>query len=75
MDPIKLVVFDIAGTIIEDHGEVVRAFSSALAINGIPYTEEEIKCWKGASKRQVIRHFAERQCPKQPLEGAYRDNL
>ena len=27
MSGIKLVVFDIAGTIIEDHGEVIRAFA------------------------------------------------
>lgn len=59
MPSIKLVVFDIAGTIIEDHGEVVSAFACALQKNGIPFTPEELKRWKGASKRQVIRHFVE----------------
>lgn len=59
MLPIKLVVFDIAGTIIEDRGEVVRAFACALEKNGIPFTAEELKKWKGASKREVIRHFLE----------------
>ena len=29
MSGIKLVVFDIAGTIIEDHGEILRAFRTA----------------------------------------------
>jgi phosphoglycolate phosphatase len=57
MAPIKLVVFDIAGTIVEDHGEVVSAFSTALRTNGIPFTADELKRWKGASKREVIRHF------------------
>src|SRR5215470_2739401 len=57
MSGIKLVVFDIAGTIIEDHGEVVRAFAKALMENGIPFAEDELKKWKGASKREVIRHF------------------
>lgn len=57
MAPIKLVVFDIAGTIIEDHGEVVSAFSTALRKNGIPFIADELKRWKGASKREVIRHF------------------
>src|SRR5215469_1104307 len=58
MSRIKLVVFDIAGTIIEDHGEVVHAFAKALAENGIPFVESELLRWKGASKREVIRHFA-----------------
>jgi phosphonatase-like hydrolase len=57
MPSIRLVIFDIAGTIIEDHGEVVRAFSSALQKNAIPFTADELKRWKGASKREVIRHF------------------
>ena len=61
MPAIKLVVFDIAGTIIEDHGEVLRAFSLALDKSGIPFTEDELKERKGASKREVIRHFVERQ--------------
>jgi phosphonatase-like hydrolase len=54
---VKLVVFDIAGTIIEDHGEVVQAFAKSLMANGIPFVEDELKRWKGASKREVIRHF------------------
>jgi phosphonatase-like hydrolase len=61
MPAIKLVVFDIAGTIIEDHGEVLRAFSLALKTSGVPFTEDELKERKGASKREVIRHFVERQ--------------
>jgi phosphonatase-like hydrolase len=59
MSAIKLVIFDIAGTIIEDHGEVVSAFSSALEKNGIPFSKEELNQRMGASKREVIRHFAE----------------
>jgi phosphonatase-like hydrolase len=57
MSRIRLVVFDIAGTIIEDRGEIVRAFAKALIENGIPFVEDELKRWKGASKREVIRHF------------------
>jgi phosphonatase-like hydrolase len=63
MPPLKLVIFDIAGTIIQDDGEVVNAFSSALRQNGIPFTEDELKQWKGASKREVIQHFAARHEP------------
>jgi phosphonatase-like hydrolase len=61
MDAIKLVIFDIAGTIIEDHGEVLRAFANALDQHGIPYTDAELREWKGASKQEVIRHFVRRQ--------------
>jgi len=57
MPSIKLVIVDSAGTIIEDHGEVVSAFAVALQKNGIPFTQEELKAWKGTSKREVIRHF------------------
>ncbi len=76
MPRIKLVVFDIAGTIIEDHGEVIRAFAKALTENGIPFVEDELKKWKGASKREVIRHFARQIYPKedvnQKVETSYR---
>lgn len=61
MEPIRLVVFDIAGTIIEDHGEVLDAFRQALEGNEIAFTEAELREWKGASKREVIRHFVKRQ--------------
>ncbi len=61
MNPIKLVIFDIAGTIIEDHGEVLSSFELALKKNGISAEENELREWKGASKREVIRYFVERQ--------------
>ncbi len=63
MPHIKLVIFDIAGTIIQDHGEVVSAFSAALRKNGILFTQDELMRWKGASKREVIRHFVEQLGP------------
>ena len=61
MRPIKLVIFDIAGTIVEDRGEVLGAFTSALKKHHVPFTESELREWKGAAKREVIRHFVERQ--------------
>jgi len=61
MPKISLVVFDIAGTIIEDHGEVVEAFRIALRDNGINVPDEVLVERKGASKREVIRHFIEEQ--------------
>ena len=61
MKPIKLIVFDVAGTIMEDHGEVMRSFRAALEMHEIDFEEAELQEWKGATKRDVIRHFVERQ--------------
>jgi|SRR5215469_10822 len=76
MASIKLVVFDIAGTIVEDHGDVVRAFAAALEKHRIPFTHSELEEWKGAAKREVIRHFVERQSSSaetQLVEAVYSD--
>jgi phosphonatase-like hydrolase len=61
MHSLRLVVFDIAGTIVEDRGEVLLAFAGALSRHGVRCTEDELKEWKGASKKEVIRHFVKRQ--------------
>jgi phosphonatase-like hydrolase len=61
MHSLRLVVFDIAGTIVEDRGEVLHAFGKSLDRHGFRYTHDELKEWKGASKREVIRHFVEAQ--------------
>lgn len=55
---IELIVFDIAGTLIEDHDEVTSAFHAAFQKNGIAVTREELRECKGAAKREVIRRFA-----------------
>lgn len=61
MPDIRLVIFDIAGTLIEDHDEVTDSFLLALRNQGIAASEAEIKEWKGSSKREVIGHFVSRQ--------------
>jgi phosphonatase-like hydrolase len=58
---IKLVVLDIGGTLIQDHGEVPTAMMNALSKRNIPATAAEIADWRGASKRGMIRHFVERK--------------
>ena len=65
MNKVRLVIFDIGGTIIEDHGEVVASFSAALAASGLPASGPEIKELKGSSKRDVIRKFVERKWGKE----------
>jgi phosphonatase-like hydrolase len=62
-DHIALVVFDMAGTTIEDAGQVPEAFTKVLSGHGIAITESELNALRGASKRDAIRHFASQQNP------------
>lgn len=72
MAPIQLVIFDIAGTIVEDRGEVLGCFAKALEKNGITVAPDDLREWKGASKREVIRHFVERQVGGQAVDLSQR---
>ena len=58
---IKLIVFDVGGTIIEDRGDVPALLRQSLSHHGVDSTPAEIAKWRGASKREVIRHFVEQQ--------------
>jgi phosphonatase-like hydrolase len=69
-DNIKLVIFDLAGTTIEDAGQVPEAFSSVLRAHGIEATDEAIRAVRGASKRQAIRRFVEHQFPGEETQVA-----
>ncbi len=57
---IRLVIFDIAGTIIHDRGEVSRAFVEAIHRYGFRISDDDVLEWKGAGKRAVIRHLLEK---------------
>src|SRR5262249_25721698 len=59
--PIRLVVLDIGGTLIEDRGNVPEVPRRSLANHGIDSTPEEIGRWRGASKREMIRYFVDKQ--------------
>jgi hypothetical protein len=61
--PIRLIVLDVGGTIIEDRGDVPALLRSALAHHGIEVTPAEIGQWRGASKREVVRRFVEQKAP------------
>jgi phosphonatase-like hydrolase len=61
--PIRLVILDVGGTIIEDRGDIPQELRSALSHHGIDSTPEEISRWRGASKREMVRHFVDRQSP------------
>src|SRR5579872_2618782 len=55
---LRLIVLDVGGTVIQDHGDVPEALQSAFAKRGITVSPDEIAKWRGASKREVVRHFA-----------------
>lgn len=50
----QLVIFDMAGTTVEDRGEVPAAFTAALADHQINVTPAQVNAVRGASKRQAI---------------------
>jgi phosphonatase-like hydrolase len=80
---IRLVVLDVGGTIIEDRGDVPEVLRSVLAGHGIAASPAEIGQLRGASKREIVRHFVDRQSPaeadREKLAGAiyqeFRDQL
>jgi phosphonatase-like hydrolase len=51
---LELVIFDLAGTTVEDHGQVPEAFTAALAEQGIEVTPDQVKNVRGSSKRQAL---------------------
>jgi phosphonatase-like hydrolase len=55
MSPPALVIFDMAGTTIEDRGQVAAAFASTLGANGLTLSPDEILRVRGSSKRHAIR--------------------
>lgn len=57
MRELDLVIFDLAGTTVEDRGEVPDSLIAALAEHGIEVTREQVSGVRGASKRQAVLHF------------------
>ena len=55
---LRLIVLDTGGTIIADQGDVPDALESAFAKHGVKVSPAEIAQWRGASKREIVRHFA-----------------
>jgi phosphonatase-like hydrolase len=53
----SLVILDMAGTTVEDRGQVPTAFAETLAANGIVIGADEITRVRGASKRLAIRNL------------------
>src|SRR5579862_2570899 len=52
-----LVVLDLAGTTVQDNGEVPDAFTAALEAQGITVSAEQLVAVRGSSKREAIRRL------------------
>jgi phosphonatase-like hydrolase len=57
--PLKLAILDVGGTIVEERGDVPEALGSAFSKQGLTVTPAEINDWRGASKREIVRHFVD----------------
>lgn len=57
MRELELVVFDLAGTTVEDRGQVPDSLAAALAEHGIEATREQIDGVRGSSKREAVLRF------------------
>jgi phosphonatase-like hydrolase len=60
MSAIDLVIFDLAGTTVDDGGALVAAFRGTLARFSVPFEENDLQAVRGANKLQVFRQFAVR---------------
>ena len=58
--PIKLAVFDMAGTTVSDNNDVAKAFQKAFAENGVNITEETVNPLMGYHKPLAIRMVLEK---------------
>ena len=58
---IKLIVCDMAGTTVEEHGIVYKTLREAMVSHGLSVSEDEMHPWHGAAKGAVTAHFLDRE--------------
>jgi phosphonatase-like hydrolase len=69
MEPIQLVVFDLAGTTIDDRGMVLECFVETVRAYHLPSTPEELNNLMGLNKREVLGMLAGRRYSPGSLEA------
>jgi phosphonatase-like hydrolase len=60
MGALDLVIFDLAGTTVDDGGALLAAFRETLGRFALPFQEAELQAVRGANKLQVFRQFSSR---------------
>lgn len=66
MSALDVVVFDLAGTTVDDGGAVLAALRGTLTRFALPFEEHELQEVRGANKLQVFRRFAMRHHGQSP---------
>lgn len=69
MGPIQLVVFDMAGTTIEDDGAVLKCLVETARQYDLPGTPDELNALMGLNKREVFALLATRIHPADPAQA------
>ena len=52
--PIALAAFDMAGTTVDEHGDVYRALRGCVEETGVPVAADDLQTWMGADKVEAI---------------------
>ncbi len=69
---IELVVLDMAGTTVDEHGDVYRALEESVKATGATVNADDLQTWMGADKTEAIAALMElggiarrpgRRCP------------
>ena len=59
---VKMMVFDMAGTVVNEKGVVYKTLYKTLKDFNINVSEDEIrKNWSGINKYEVLNHFLEKR--------------
>jgi len=58
LSEIDLMVYDMAGTVVQEGGVVYKTLQSAMQSDGLVVSDAEMHSWHGAKKEAVIEHFA-----------------
>jgi phosphonatase-like hydrolase len=69
---IRLAVFDLAGTTVEDRDEVARCLVDALAAVGVTVTLRQANHWMGIPKPEAIRRLAT-NLPDETIDRVHQD--
>jgi phosphonatase-like hydrolase len=66
---IELIVFDCAGTVVDEGSLVYATLRRTIEKEGITVDSEEFNAWHGANKIEAIRHFVKQHHKHQREEG------
>lgn len=60
LNDIDLIVYDMAGTTVQEGGIVYKTLQSVMVKDGMNVPDDEMHPWHGAKKEAVIEHFAKK---------------